>query len=69
MAPNWLRHDSDNQTVRFRYDFFNEYFKTISLSKFLSNEEFEDIPQEIIEIIINHIGYDEHIYESSAKKD
>lgn len=44
--------------LKFRYDFFNEYFKNIKLAIFFKENNFDDIEKEIIDISIQHISYD-----------
>lgn len=50
--------DKNTDILKFRYDFFNDYFKNIYLALFLISLNFDKINITIIEILIQHITYD-----------
>lgn len=47
-----------NEFLKFRYDFFNEFFKNLKIVSFLQENDFAKIDQDIVEILIHHISYD-----------
>jgi hypothetical protein len=53
-----LEYSHEHNRLKFRYDFFNEYFKNIKLSLFLNDGNFESVTENMIDIIIQHISYD-----------
>ncbi|GAB6192756.1 RNA-binding domain-containing protein [Desulfocastanea catecholica] len=60
--------DEKGETIRFRYDFFTDYFKTISLSSFLKKEVYDNISDELIDVIIDHISYDNSFTKAVLKR-
>jgi hypothetical protein len=47
-----------HDTLKFRYDFFNEYFKNIKIVELLKSNNFTDMSNNLIETIIQHISID-----------
>lgn len=47
-----------HDTLKFRYDFFNEYFKNIKIVELLKSNNFTNISNELIETIIQNISID-----------
>lgn len=47
-----------SKLLKFRYDFFNEFFKNLKIVSFLQENDFTKINKGIIEILIQHISYD-----------
>ncbi|MGG4774754.1 hypothetical protein ACLO87_08995 [Paenalcaligenes sp. Me52] len=45
-------------TVSFRYDFFYEYFKTLYIVRYFSEENLDHLTSEMIEILGSYIGFD-----------
>ncbi|MEV3815885.1 hypothetical protein RI537_07105 [Aeromonas salmonicida] len=48
----------DKKTLRFRYDFFSDHFKCMHLIEFMKKDEWETIPNEIEDILIHNLNYD-----------
>ncbi len=63
-----LEFNNASGSLKFRYDFFNEYFKNIKLAIFLNKGDFEKIDEDIIEILIQHISYDGSLMKDLAKR-
>ncbi|WP_372998301.1 NACHT domain-containing protein [Sulfurimonas sp.] len=53
-----LSYSALQKTIKFRYDFFNDYFKNIHLSAFLQKKDMNELDTEIIKIIIEYTSYD-----------
>lgn len=58
----------DSKTLSFRYDFFDEYFKTIELARFLREDTFENINGDVIDIITQQVGYDNSFTKNIKKR-
>lgn len=50
--------ESQSNTLQFRYDFFNEYFKVIALARFINDLNVNNIDDDIINIINEYLSYD-----------
>lgn len=59
--------ESQSKILKFRYDFFTEYFQNIALARFLNNQ-FEKIDNDIIDIIIQHVNYDNSFTKNIQKR-
>ncbi|MBH0050556.1 NACHT domain-containing protein [Pseudoalteromonas sp. SWYJZ19] len=53
-----LAFDTVNNTLQFRYDFFNEYFKVIALVRFFNSLNIDSVEDDIINIIKEYLNYD-----------
>jgi hypothetical protein len=63
-----LNYSIKNQKLKFRYDFFNEYFKNIKLSQFIKNNDLDNISKDMIDILIQHISYDGSLMKDLLKR-
>lgn len=63
-----LEFDNNAKLLKFRYDFFNEYFKNIKLAMFLREDDFEKINEDIIGILIQHVSYDGSLMKDLIKR-
>jgi hypothetical protein len=59
--------DKVNNILSFRFDFFNEYFKSIGLSAFLIEGDFSKIDHDITDVMTQYISY-ENSFTKSIKK-
>jgi hypothetical protein len=63
-----LNYSIEKQKLKFRYDFFNEYFKNIKLAQFIKHNNLNDISKDMIDILIQHISYDGSLMKDLLKR-
>lgn len=63
-----LEYSLENNKIKFRYDFFNEYFKNIKLALFLKNDNLNTLSDDMIDILIQHISYDGSLMKDLNKR-
>lgn len=63
-----LDYSQENKKLKFRYDFFNEYFKNIKLALFIRNDNLNNIVENMIEVLIQHISYDGSLMKDLTKR-
>ena len=63
-----LNYSIENQKLKFRYDFFNEYFKNIKLSQFIKHNDLNKISENMIDVLIQHVSYDGSLMKDLFKR-
>jgi len=57
-----------NKILKFRYDFFNEFFKNIKIVNYIKDNNLKSIDRDLAEIIIQHISYDGSLSKDIKKR-